>query len=212
MEIILRSIITFIVLLITINILGKKQIQHLTMYDYVIGITIGSIAADSIISTDLPIINGIISLILFGIIGYVISYITYKSHGIEEYIDGEPVILFYKNKFITENLEKTKLSVAQVLEQCRLKGCFDLNYLDCAILEPSGGISILLKQENIKKNKKQRLCYALIIDGQVDYSELKRLGKKEKWLKDILKSKKTKIKNILLLSVDEQGDTRIFEK
>lgn len=176
MVILYRSIIMYIVLFIILKFLGKKQIKHLTLYDYVIGITIGSIAADTIISLDTPLYDGIIALIIFGVIGYISSYLSYQNHKTEEIIDGEPLILYENNQFVYENLDKSKLSIAKVLEHCRLKGCFDINELDCAILEPSGDISILLKRNsqpltskdlktNIQKNsKKQSLNYTIIVD------------------------------------------------
>ena len=74
MQILVRSILVFVMLFIVTKFLGKKQLQHLTMYDYVIGITIGSIAADGIISVDLPVTNALLALIIFGAIGYGISY------------------------------------------------------------------------------------------------------------------------------------------
>ena len=93
MTILYRSIIMYIVLFIILKFLGKKQIKHLTLYDYVIGITIGSIAADTIITIETPLYDRIIALTIFGVIGYISSYISYQSHKTEEIIDGEPLIL-----------------------------------------------------------------------------------------------------------------------
>ncbi len=90
---------------------------------------------------------------VFGLIGYITSIATYKSKNAEEIIDGEPKVLYENNHFNYKNLEDSKLSVSKLLEQCRLKGCFDIKELECAILETSGDISILLKKNNINKNK-----------------------------------------------------------
>ena len=162
MEIVIRSIIMFIELFVVIKILGKKQIKSLTLYDYVLSITIGSIAADSIISLDIPLYNGMIAIAIFAIIGYIASFLSLQSHAVEEFMDGEPIILFKNNDFIYDNLDKAKMSVSKVLEHCRLKGCFDLNDLDSAVLEPSGDVSILLKENSqpltnndIKKKKRK---------------------------------------------------------
>lgn len=222
MQILVRSILVFVMLFIVTKFLGKKQLQHLTMYDYVIGITIGSIAADGIISVDLPVTNALLALVIFGAIGYGISYLTYKDHDVLESVDGQPIILFQDGKFIKSNLAKTKFSVAKVLEYCRLKGCFDLAQLDCAILEPSGGLSVLLKTNyqssttgefkntNLKKSFKQTLCYDLIIDGKIDISELKRAKKTKTWVKEILKQNNKKCENVLLLSVNGYDEVTIY--
>lgn len=220
----MRSLIMFTILFIIVKILGKKQIKNLTLYDYVLSITIGSITADSIISLDTPIYDGIIALLVFGFIGYLSSVLSYYNHNVEEIMDGEPLILFENNQFNYENLETAKLSVAKVLENCRLKGCFDINELDCALLEPSGDISILLKENNqpitsndlkntIKKNSsKQNLNYLIIVDGVLKESELIKAKKNLKWLKNYLKEQKQKIENISLLTIDKNNKITILKK
>ncbi len=224
METLTRSVVMFILLFILVKLLGKKQIKSLTLYDYVLSITIGSIVADTIISIDTPLINGIIALSIFGLIGYISSILSCHNHNIEEIVDGEPLILFENNNFLYDNLETAKLSVAKVLEHCRLKGCFDLSNLECAILEPSGDISILLKgtsqpitsndlKSNIKKqSKKQELNYNIIVDGELNIEELKNAKKTKTWLNNYLKDNKKKIENITLLSIDNNDKITLFEK
>ncbi len=224
MEIIIRSITMFIILFLIVKIMGKKQIKNLTLYDYVLSITIGSIAADSIISLDTPLQDGILALIIFSIIGYLSSLLSYHNHTVEEIIDGEPLVLFENNNFNYDNLKTAKLSVAKVLENCRLKGCFDLNELECAILEPSGDISILLKDKsqpitsndlksNIQKNsKKQSLNYLIIVDGIINENELKKAKKNKSWLNKYLKEHKKKIENISLLSIDKNDKVTLFNR
>ena len=224
MEIIFRSLIMFIILFIIIKLLGKKQIKNLTLYDYVLSITLGSIAADSIISLDTPLYDGIIALMVFALIGYLASLLSYYNHTVEEVMDGEPLVLFENNNFNYQNLETAKLSVAKVLENCRLKGCFDINELDCAVLEPSGDISILLKgksqpltsndlKENVQKNRqKQTLCYNLIVDGEIDTEELKKAQKTKTWLNNYLKRKHKHLANITLLTIDKNNKITLFEK
>ena len=164
MEILLRSIIMFIVLFIMVKLLGKKQMKNLTLYDYVLSITIGSIAADSIISLDTPLYDGLIALIVFFIIGYVTSLLSYHNRTVEEIMDGEPLVLYENNNFNYENLETAKLSIAKLLEHCRLKGCFDINELSCAVLEQSGDISILLKGKSqpLTSSDLKKICKKIV--------------------------------------------------
>ncbi len=224
MEIIFRSIIMFIFLFLIVKILGKKQIKNLTLYDYVLSITLGSIAADSIISLDTPLYDGLISLVTFALIGYLASLLSLYNHTVEEIMDGEPITLFENNNFNYANLENAKLSVAKVLENCRLKGCFDINDLDCAVLEPSGDISILLKEKsqpltssdikaNIQKNStKQTLSYNLIVDGVIDMEELKKAHKTKSWLNNYLKNKHIKLPNVALLTINQNKKITILTK
>ena len=221
MEIIIRSIVMFIALFVIVKLLGKRQIKNLTLYDYILSITIGSIAADTIISLDTPLGDGLTALIIFGLIGYIVSLLTYQNHNLEEIIDGEPIILFENNNFNYANLETAKLSVAKVLENCRLKGCFDINELDCAILEPSGDISILLKgnaqpltSNDLKKKNspKQTLSHLIIVDGILNEEELVKAKKSKSWLNNYLKTKKEKIENIMLLSIDKNNKVTILNR
>lgn len=224
MEIIIRSIIMFFILFLIVKLLGKKQIKNLTLYDYVLSITIGSIAADSIISLDTPLYDGIIALVIFGAIGYIVSMITAKNHDVEELIDGKPIVLFENGNFNYQNLETAKLSVAKVLENCRLKNCFDINDLDCAILETSGDISVLLKEDaqpvsskDLKKTMqsntpKQTLSYEIIVDGDLNEEDLEKSGKDHKWLDKYLKDNKVKTEDVGLLSLDKNDNITLLEK
>lgn len=224
MEIAYRSIVMFLFLFIIVKILGKKQIKNLTLYDYVISITLGSIAADAILSLEDPLTDGVIALVVFGLLGYFISLLSYNSHTVEEIMDGEPLVLFENDNFNYQNLESAKFSIAKLLEFCRLKGCFDINELDCAILEPSGDVSILLKEssqpitsndlnENIQKNSpKQTLNYEIIVDGILNNDELKKAKKTKNWLNKFLKSNKKTIEEISLLTIDENNKTTLFTK
>ncbi len=224
MEIIIRSLIMFIILYLIVKFLGKKQIKNLTLYDYVLSITIGSIAADSIISLDTPLYDGVIALIVFAIIGYISSFITFHNHVVEEIIDGEPLILFENNNFNYQNLDNAKISIAKFLENCRLKGCYDINKLECAVLESSGDISILLKENSQpitsndlkntmqKNSKKQTPSHLIIVDGIINEEELKKAKKSKTWLNKYLKEKQKEIDNIALLSIDKNNKITMFTK
>lgn len=224
MEILKRSLIMFIILYLIVKLLGKKQIKSLTLYDYVLSITIGSITADTIISIDTPLTDGIIALSTFGIIGIILSLITSHNHPAEEIVDGEPLVLFENDNFNYQNLETAKISIAKLLEHCRLKNCFDINELGCAILEPSGDISVLLKEnyqpitssdlkQDIKKNtKKQTYHYEIIVDGSLNESELKRAKRSKIWLNTYLKDLNKNIEDISLLSLDKNDKVTLFYK
>ncbi len=224
METIFRSVVMFLALFIIVKIQGKKQIKNLTFYDYVLSIAIGSIAADSIISLDTPLYDGLMALAVFGLIGYIMSVISFNNPNVSEILDGQPLILFENGNFNYHNLEVAKLNVAKVLENCRLKGCFDINELDCAVLEASGDVSILLKGNSQpltskdlknsmqKNNLKQSLNYEIIVDGVINETELKKAKKTKTWLNNYLKENKKKLENISLLVIDKKGKITIFSK
>lgn len=199
--------------------------SQLTIYDYVVGITIGSIAADAIISLNEHFINGIIAIVTFGVSAYIISYISIKNTQANKLLNGKPTILMENGVFIFDNLRKCKLPIYKFVEQARINGYYDIDVINYAILETNGQISFLPKEEyqvtntkdiksDIKtKTSKQTYCSNLIVDGEVQYDILSDLGKDEDWLKKELKKLKINdIKGILLATIDQKNKIKIFKE
>lgn len=219
----IRSVIAIVMLLIATKILGKKQIQHLTIYDYVVGITIGSIAADTIITLDEHFINGMFAILIFSFIGYLLSYIAIKSKCVNELLNGKSIILMENGVFNYENLRKTKIPIYKFIEQARLNGYYDINVLNYAILETNGEISFLPKEEyqtstpidfktELKKGTKQTFCDELIVDGKINHRKLEELDKSEDWLIKELKKYNKNPEDVVLATIDEKDKVKIFEE
>ena len=195
--------------------------SQLSLFDYVIGISIGNFAAEITINTDVPLMNGTVAVILFGIIAYVISKLTMKSIALRRFITGSPTVLLQNGKFIYKNMYKTSFDMNDFLEECRVNGYFDLNELEYAILEANGQISFLPKSEykpltpnDMRVNvKKQGLCANAIIDGNIMLNNIKNFGKTKEWFDKELKLKGYKdYKNILLATIDINEKITIYEK
>ena len=218
-----RSILILVLLFFSTKILGKKQISQMTIYDYIIGITIGSIAADITITLDEKLFNGVFAILIFGFIGFFLSYLSIKSIFINNMLNGKAVILMAQGDLYYENLRKTKITISKFLEQARLNGYYDLNVLNYAILETNGEISFLAKEEyqsstpidfktELNKGTKQLYCKELIIDGEIRYDELDKLKKDEKWLMGELKKKKVNsYKKVVLATIDDKGKVNIYK-
>lgn len=221
LKIIIRSILIIVILFFITKILGKKQISQLTIYDYIIGITIGSIAADTIISLDENLINGLAALLTFGVLGYGLSYLSIKNSTIDEFLNGKYIVLIKNGEINFTNLKKSKLSINKLMEQARLEGYYDLNIINYAILETDGQISFLPKEEyqnsntkdfknEIKTNiTKQTMCYPFIIDGEIVTETLNNLNKDIDWVKKEIKN--DKIEKILLATIDEKNKIKIYK-
>lgn len=219
-----RSLVTIVALFIVTKILGKKQLSQLTVYDYIIGITIGSIAADSVITLDENIIYGLVGILMIGLVGYGLSYIAIKSTKVNEILNGVPVILMENGNFKYDNLSKTMITIVKFMEQARLNGYYDISLLDSAILETDGKISFLPKEEyqncNIKDFKsnirtnvpKQTLCRNLIVDDEVCMDTLRYLGKDKEWLNKELRKNKVKVnEKVYLATIDETMKIKIYK-
>ena len=155
-------------------------------------------------------INGIVAIVLFGVVAYIISKITMKSIKLRRFFMGVPTIIIQNGKLLENGLKKVKIDVNDLLEECRTNGYFDLSEIEFAIMEANGKISFLPKGENkpltVKdmnlKAEKQGLCANVIIDGKIMDKNLSNINKNKKWLDNELKVKGKKYEDILLGTVD----------
>ncbi len=209
-ETIVRGLISLITLFLITKLMGKKQISELSLFDYVMGISIGNFAAEITTNMDNQFINGIVAIVLFGVVAYIISKITMKSIKLRKFFMGVPTIIIQNGKLLENGLKKAKIDVNDLLEECRTNGYFDLSDIEFAIMEANGNVSFLPKGENkpltIKdmnlKAEKQGLCANVIIDGKIMDKNLSNINKNKKWLDNELKVKGKKYEDILLGTVD----------
>ena len=214
-----RALISLFTLFIVTKILGKKQVSELSLFDYVIGISIGNFAAEMTINIDSEEINGILAVIIFGIVAYFVSWITMKSMVLRRLFIGTPTIIIQDGKLLKKNMKKVRLDINDLLEECRIKGYFDLSTIAYGIMEVNGEMSFLPKSNykmltplDIKiKPEQEKLLANVIIDGNVMYNNLKLMDKDDKWLLKKLKIKGyNNIKEILLCTLDTNGKIVIY--
>ncbi len=190
-----RAIIGFFSLLIFTRILGKEQISQLTFFDYALGITIGSIAAE--LTTDLTsrAWPHWVGLLTWAILGYLMEKITLKWRYAAKYIEGEPTIVIMNGKIMESALKKMEYRASDILGLLRNKGVFDVSQVDFAIVEPNGQISILKKAQYQPLTPKDMsipvapsgISTELVYDGMIIEENLRQLNKDKKWLMDQLK-------------------------
>lgn len=216
--VLVRSIIGFFSLLIFTKILGKEQISQLTFFDYILGITIGSIAAT--LTTDLSsrAWPHWVGLITWAVLGYLMELITLRWRYAAKYIEGEPTIVIMNGKIMEDALRKMKYTAAEILELLRNKEVFNVNEVAYAIIEPNGEISILKKPEYLPltpkdmniKVKPSGIGTEIIYDGIVIEENLKQLNKDTKWLLRELKKHGIKdTSEVFLLTLDPGGNLYI---
>lgn len=219
-EVIIRSLFSLITLFLVTKMLGKKQVSQLSLFDYVIGISIGNFAAEISINTDTSYINGIVAVLIFGLVALLISIVTMKSIVLRRFFMGVPTLLIQNGKLIYKNLKKVKFDVNDLLEECRNSGYFDISQIEYALMEVNGKVSILPKSENSPvtpkdmklKVDKAVMCANVIIDGKYMHDNLENMQKDKEWLDKELKVKGAKIENILLATLDMNEKLIIYEK
>ncbi len=221
MDVVIRSLISLITLFLVTKMLGKKQVSQLSLFDYVIGISIGNFAAEMTINVDSQYMNGIVSVVIFGLVAYIVSIGTMKSIWMRRYFMGTPTIMIQNGKLLEANMKKVHFDVNDLLEECRGNGYFDLSEIEYAIMEANGTLSILPKAEykplTVKdmqvKKEKQGLCANVVIDGKLMPNNLKNINKDKKWLMQQLKVKGyQELDNILLATIDVNDKVTIFER
>ncbi len=220
LDVILRCLLSLITLFLVTKMIGKKQVSQFSLFDYVIGISIGNFAAEMSINLKSEYLHGIIAVIVFGLVAYLVSILTLKNLKARKFFIGDPTILIENGNVIYKNLKKTKFDINDLLEECRINGHFDLSEIDYALMEANGKISFLLKPDyqlpnnkDLKiKKQKSGLCANLIVDGQIIEESLETMNKDKKWLEHEIKIKGIKLENIILATLDLQENLEIYEK
>lgn len=215
-----RGILSFFSLLIFTRILGKKQLSQLTLFDYILGITIGSMAAN--ITTDLNSCawSHWVGLVTWVVAGLAIDLLTTKSRYAAKCIEGEPTIVVMNGKILEDNMRKLRYNATNLLQQLRTKNIFDLSEVHFAILEANGELSVLKKPElqpltakdmNIKVPN-TGIGIEVIYDGVIVDLNLKQINHDRKWLKSQLKKQGIKDPSEVFLATYEASGNLYVDK
>ncbi len=197
LKVILASLFSAAVLFLIAKIIGHKQVAQLEFFDYITGITIGSIAAELATTLDDPWWKPTVSMFVFDAVTVALSYMTRVMQRTRKYINGTPTIILNNGKLYRENMKKAKLELSEFLLLCRQQGYFDLNDIQTAVFEYNGMLSVLpvstkrpLNPEDIKLTPQlEHMGTEIIMDGRIMDENLKRKGLDKEWL--ILISNKT---------------------
>ncbi len=218
-HVILTSLLSLVVLFLLTKLMGNKQISQLNMFDYVTGITIGSIAAEMATEIDRNPIEGITAMAIYAGIGYLLSYTTSKWVAWRKIVVGRPILLYDNGKLYRENLKKARLDISDFLALCRCQGQFDLSQLRTVILEANGALSILLRSDFHPATpndlslqvREEALLTNVILDGHIMSKNLKRTGNNETWLKKQLQTQGySSEKEVFLACCDKQNNLSVY--
>lgn len=188
-KLVLTALLSVVSLFIITKIMGHKQVSQLDFFDYVSGITIGSIGAELATELEKP-YKPLLALVIYGGASLFLNQIAHKMPKSRKYINGVPTVLLSNGDLYRENLKKSKLDLAEFLLLCREQGYFDLEEIQMAVFECNGKLSILPKANNRPitpedLNITAKVTYIgkeLIMDGKVISDNLAKVGKDEKWL------------------------------
>lgn len=191
LKVILASLFSAAALFLIAKVIGHKQVAQLEFFDYITGITIGSITAELATTLDDPWWKPTISMFVFGAVTVALSFATRKMQRTRKFINGSPTIILNNGKLYRENMKKAKLELSEFLLLCRQEGYFNLNDIQTAVFEYNGKLSILpvstkrpLNPEDMKLNPQpEHIGTEIIMDGRILDENLKRKGLNVEWLK-----------------------------
>ncbi len=219
LKVLINSVFSFIFLFIIAKLLGKKQVAQLTVVDYIVGISIGSVAAEWCFDADTPWYHFAIGMGMFFILSIIIDFLERKTP-FKHLLKGKQIAIIENGKINYKNLKKSKLDVDDILSLLRQQGCFNIDDVAFCFFENNGYLSVLFKdrktptvKEDLEKLtlKSATLTYYPIIDGKIVYGVLEKIEKTENWLLEKAGAKnKASIKNIILAEYDSAKETLIL--
>lgn len=213
-KIIITSIGSVIALFLMAKLIGNKQMNQMNMFDYINGITIGSIGAELATTSEKDFWKPLVALTIYGLVTYLLNIIASKSIRLRRILEGKSIVLMEKGKLYPEQFKKAKIDLSEFLVICRMSGYFDLSQIHTAIIEHNGQLSFLPTEKNrpvtpndININPQQSpVMKNIIMDGKILKSNLKLTGYDENYLKARLKDNKLTEKEVFLGAGDNNGN------
>ena len=217
-KVILTSLLSVAALFAIAKLMGHKQMSQLDFFDYISGITIGSIAAELATELEAP-VQPLIAIGVYGAVAILLSRVTSLFPRTRKYINGTPTILMNNGKLYRENLKKAKLDLSEFMVMCRQQGYFNLSDIQTAVFEFNGKLSILPVSKKRPANPEdlnlspapEYIQTEVIMDGRILDENLKRMGLDNKWLQKQLSSQGYgKPQEVFLALCDERNQLTVF--
>jgi len=217
----IRTVMLYIIILIAMRLMGKRQISQLQTSELVVTLLISDIAAIPMQDTSSPMTSGLIPIFVLLSLEILLSFIMLKSSKFRALICGKPVIIINKGKIIQENMRSLRLSTEDLFEELRLNNIEKLSEIEYAIIETNGMLSIIKKssEKNITAkdigtiNTQSELETVVVSDGEYSDSSIKLCGKTRKWVKNRLNEHQiTNIKDVFLMTATSSGKYQIIKK
>ncbi|MDN5347776.1 MAG: hypothetical protein PWP65_1340 [Clostridia bacterium] len=215
LEVFLQTFLAFAAIFVYTRILGKQQVGQLTFFEYINGITFGSIAA--VLATDIG--PGrtwyhFLGLTIFAALTWLMGYASLVNRPARKLISGEPTIVVHNGKILEQNMRKMRYNLDELAMQLREKNIFSISDVEYAILEPDGNLSVLPKSQKRPLTPAdlqlptgyEGMATELIVDGEILFENLKQLGLDENWLLQQLQARGVyDLSQIDLASIDTEG-------
>ena len=212
LKVVLTSVLSAAALFIIAKIMGHKQMSQLDFFDYITGITIGSIAAELATELEEP-LKPLIAMVVYGVITVILTLITSKLPKMRKFINGTPTIIMNNGKIYRNNLKKAKIDLSEFMVMCRQEGYFNLADIQTAIFEYNGRLTVLpvstkrpINPEDMNLSPQpEYISTEVIMDGRILDDNLKRMGLDTKWLQKQIKDQGFKSAKEVFLGICDQN-------
>jgi uncharacterized membrane protein YcaP (DUF421 family) len=217
LEIVFRGILFTIILFFITKLIGKKQLSHLSFFEYVTGITIGGVAAIVILEVKYSIFTGGLVIVVMAAIPYFVSFISLKSKRFRDFVVGKGSIFIKDGKIIEGNLKKERYATDELLELLRKQNIFQVSDVEFAVLEATGDLSVMLKKENSPLTPKDvnltvtsvKEPQTVIMDSEIMDEPLAAIGRSRYWLHAELEKLGVSLENVFLGQVNSFGELTV---
>ncbi|MFJ7932408.1 DUF421 domain-containing protein [Peribacillus sp. NPDC096448] len=217
LDVFIRALLFLIILFLVTKLLGKKQLSQLSYFEYVVGITIGSIGAEVITGLERNISVGVIGIVTTAAISFLIGVISLKSKIVRDLVEGKGTVFIKDGKIMEDNLKKERYTTDELLELLRKKDAFQVSDVEFAVLEATGDLSVMLKKENQPLTAKDlNLVVAsvkepqtVIMDGEILDEPLATIGRSRDWLHTELEKIGVTIENVFLGQINSYGELTV---
>jgi uncharacterized membrane protein YcaP (DUF421 family) len=215
----LTSLLSVVILFALARLMGRRQIAQLDVFDYIVGITIGSIAAELAITPE-DMWEKVLAMVVYGGMAVLLNLVTNKGRWAAKLINGDPLTIFDKGRFQRDNMARAKVDLGEVLSMLRVQGYFDLSQVQTAILETNGQLAVLPVTEtrpvtprDMSLTPPQETVFTeFIMDGRVMEKNLRGAGFDRRWLEKQLKAQGWDgPEAVFLAQWDNQGNLSCYQ-
>lgn len=213
LTIFIRTVLIYVILTVTMRIMGKRQLGELDVGELVITILLSEIASTPITNPETPLGEALIPIFALASLEIVTSILILRIPFFKSILSSKPAVLIRRGKIDFKMLNKVRISIEELVSQIRQNGIYDLCEVDYAILEENGKMSVIPKNANRQPDKTDMnvqcpdngIMHIVISDGCVNSHSLSIINKDRKWLENKLKKLKVEIKDIFCMTVDDAG-------
>lgn len=220
MILVIRTLLLYALVIVSLRIMGKRQIGEMQPSELVVAIMISDLAAVPMQSIDIPLITGIVPVLTLIVAEVFMSFISLKSRAVRRILSGEPSVVIYNGHINEGELERLRFNMNDLLEQLRINNYPDVSEVECAVMETNGKLSIIpksgargvtLNDLNIKSEEFE-LQYLVLSDGKINKKELGKTGKNTEWLAGELKKRRISEKQVFFAIYDRTKGLIIQKK